>query len=81
MKIQVLLFAQARQIVGSDSIEVTIPDAATVADLKNSLSDSVPELTALLSRSNIALDQQYAIDEDVVSDGVEVALIPPVSGG
>ena len=46
MKIQVLLFAQARQIVGSDSIEVTIPDAATVADLKNSLSDSVPELTA-----------------------------------
>jgi molybdopterin converting factor small subunit len=47
MKIQVLLFAQARQIVGSDSIEVTIPDAATVADLKNSLSDSVPELTAI----------------------------------
>lgn len=81
MKIQVLLFAQARQIVGSDSIEVTIPATATVADLKNSLSDSVPELTALLSRSNIALDQQYAIDEDVVSDGVEVALIPPVSGG
>ncbi len=81
MKIQILLFAQARQIVGSDSIEVTIPDTATVADLKSSLSDSVPELTALLSRSNIALDQQYAIDEDVVSDGVEVALIPPVSGG
>jgi molybdopterin converting factor subunit 1 len=81
MKIHVLLFAQARQIVGSDSIEVTIPDTATVADLKKSLAETVPELLALLTRSNIALDQQYAIDEDIVSDGVEVALIPPVSGG
>ncbi len=81
MKIQILLFAQARQIVGADSLELSLLPNATVADLKKSLADAVPELATLLCRSNIALDQQYSVDEDVVSEGVEVAMIPPVSGG
>ncbi len=81
MTIKVLLFAQARQIVGSESKEITLASGASIADLKQSLADAVPQLAELLTRSNIALDQKYATDEDIVIDGVEVALIPPVSGG
>ena len=81
MKIRVLLFAQARQVVGSDSMDLSLESGASVAELKQSLAAEVPKLAELISRSNIALDQKYATDEDIVIEGVEVALIPPVSGG
>jgi len=81
MKVNVLLFAQARQIAGEDSIEVELESGNTVAELKASLAAARPGLENLLSRSNIALDQKYAVDSDVVSEGSEVAMIPPVSGG
>ena len=81
MKVKVLLFAQARQIVGQESAEVTVESGCTVADLKQSLAAAYPDLESLLSRSSIALDQQYAVDSDIVNSDVEAAMIPPVSGG
>ena len=81
MLIKVLLFAQARQIADADSVEVSVESGATVADLKKALAAACPDLSALLSRSSIAIAQKYAVDADVVEEGVEVAMIPPVSGG
>ena len=81
MLIKVLLFAQARQIADADSVEVSVESGATVAELKKALAVAQPELSGLLSRSSIAIDQKYAVDADVVGEGVEVAMIPPVSGG
>lgn len=81
MEVTVLLFAQARQIAGSDSVSVSLDDNASVADLRKALAEAHPDLESLLSRSSIALDQKYAIDADVVWENVEVAVIPPVSGG
>ena len=81
MNIVVLLFAQARQIAAADKIEIEIGDASTVADLRRSIEQKHPDLTSLLSRSNIAIDQQYATDSDPVPADAEVAMIPPVSGG
>ncbi|QEG22191.1 MoaD/ThiS family protein [Mariniblastus fucicola] len=80
-RVKVLLFAQARQIADAESIEVMLPENGSVADLRAALSDAVPQLADLLARSSIALDQKYAVDQDVVNPGVEVAMIPPVSGG
>jgi molybdopterin synthase sulfur carrier subunit len=79
--VQVLLFAQARQIVGSDSVDLSLADGATVGTLKEELGKQQPEIVELLLRSSIALDQQYATDEDIVVDKMEIAMIPPVSGG
>ena len=81
MKVKVLLFAQARQIADAESVEVSVDAGSTVADLKTVLAEAQPGLAALLSRSSIAIDQKYAVDADVVGEGVEVAMIPPVSGG
>lgn len=81
MNVNVLLFAQAKQIAGTDRVEVSVESGCTVAELKDSLSQTVPCLRDLLKRSNIAIDQQYSVDTDVVTDGAEVAMIPPVSGG
>jgi len=81
MKVKVLLFAQAKQIVGDEWIEVELKDGAKVSELKSTLAILKPDLASLLSRSSIALDQNYATDDDEVNEGVEVAMIPPVSGG
>ena len=81
MKVKILLFAQARQIVGAGSATVEVDPDCTVAKLKEALAAAYPDLESLLSRSNIALDQQYAVDSDIVGADVEAAMIPPVSGG
>lgn len=81
MKVEVLLFAQARQIAGGDTLEVEVESDCTVADLKSAIAAACSELENLLSRSSIALDQKYAVDVDTVEAGAEVAMIPPVSGG
>lgn len=81
MKVDVLLFAQARQIVGGDTIEVEVESGCNVAELKAAIAAACPDLESLLSRSSIALDQKYAVDSDTVEAGMEAAMIPPVSGG
>lgn len=81
MKVNVLLFAQARQIAGSDKLEVEIEKGSSVGDLRLAISGAYPALSDLLGRSSIALDQQYSVDSDLVPENSEVAMIPPVSGG
>jgi molybdopterin converting factor subunit 1 len=81
VKIRVRLFAAARQLAGSDVVELEIPAGGTVGDLRSRLSDQVPQLAALLSHVTFALDSQYADDKTAVPAGAEIACIPPVSGG
>ena len=78
----VQLFAGAREMVGTASIEVELPTGATVADLREVLKrDLSPHFAALVNRSRIAVNREFADDSAVVPEGAEVALIPPVSGG
>jgi molybdopterin converting factor subunit 1 len=81
MKIKVALFAEARQLAGRSDIELELPDDATVADLKQHLADANWQWASLISRSMIAIDQQYAVPDAVLDSDSEIALIPPVSGG
>jgi len=81
MKIRVALFAEARQLAGRSDVELELPDDATVADLKQHLADANSPWASLISRSMIAIDQQYAQPDTVLDSDVEIALIPPVSGG
>lgn len=81
MRVEVRLFAVARQRAGQPSIAVDLPDGATVADLKRALAAGHPELAPLVPSLMIALDADYAPDDRPISPGAEVAAIPPVSGG
>jgi molybdopterin converting factor subunit 1 len=78
---RVRLFARARDLVGADSLTLTLPPGATVADLRRRLGEAYPELTLLLARSALAVDGEFADDADPLPAGAEVALLPPVSGG
>jgi molybdopterin synthase catalytic subunit len=80
MALQILYFAAARDAAGTPG-EPLSPVPATVAALRLRLVALHPALGRILSRCRIAVDQEFAADAAPLRDGVEVAVIPPVSGG
>ena len=77
----VLLFASLRERAGSPSIEVSLPEGSSVADLRRAITAAAPNLAEGLASSRIAIDQEFREDSDTVSGDGEIAVIPPVSGG
>jgi len=79
----VQLFAGARELLaGMPAMTVELPSGATVGELRSALRrDLSPAFAALIVRSRIAVDCEFADDSAVIPDGAELALIPPVSGG
>jgi molybdopterin converting factor subunit 1 len=81
MKITIRLFAAARDAAGSDRIEVSLPDGATVRQLRSALVERAPGLQRMASSLLVAIGNDYATDEAHVDAAAEVAVFPPVSGG
>ncbi len=79
--ITVLFFATLKDRAGTRRMEIEWPAEGTVADLKQVLIDRFPSLAPALDSALVSVNREYAFDEDVISDGAEVALFPPVSGG
>jgi MoaE-MoaD fusion protein len=78
----VRLFAMLRERAGTDSIELSLEQDATVADALRQLSHDEP-LGELLARLplRVAVNRDYAETGTALREGDELALIPPVSGG
>ena len=81
MKVAVKLFAAARELAGGGQVEIELPPGADLAELRQALATRYPKLAALSSRSLMAVNAEYASDSTPVTEGDELALIPPVSGG
>ena len=78
--VTVLYFAIAREAAGTDS-ESVVGAPASVGALRAFLAERHPGLARVLPRCRLAVNQEFAVDGDVVPDDAEVAVIPPVSGG
>ena len=81
MDVTVLLFAAHRDLAGTDRMVVSLPDRATVAALLAELRRRGGGWDALPERAAVAVNRRYAHVGTVLTDGDEVALIPPVAGG
>lgn len=81
MKIEVKLFAAARQAVNQELLEIELADGATITDLKNELAKQFPQFESMREHLLVAVDAEYAKEDQVLVPGLEVAIIPPVSGG
>ena len=81
MRVKVLLFAEARDLVDASELELTMETGDDVSELRRKLVAEYPALENLLSRSVFAIDQNYALDETPLTENCTVACIPPVSGG
>ena len=81
MIVQVKLFAVAKQVVGSETATVELPDDAAVSDLRQALARDYPALETTLSSVVFAVNAEFATDQTRLSVSDEIACIPPVSGG
>lgn len=81
VKIRVRLFAVAKQVAGRESVELDLPEGATIAQLREQLGTRLPRLSGILGQMMFAIDVQYANDQTRIPPGADVACIPPVSGG
>lgn len=81
MKIKVKFFAILRERAGAGEISKDVHDGCTVAQLWESLQQDYPKLAGPTFRLLYAVNQSYVTTEQILKDGDEVAIIPPVSGG
>ncbi|MQA92033.1 MAG: molybdopterin converting factor subunit 1 [Gemmatimonas sp.] len=81
MQIKALFFATYRDIAGADELEVQLPTGASVDDLVASLRSRGEGWQALPEKPAVAVNLTYSKLATALSEGDEVAFIPPVSGG
>ncbi len=81
MKVHLLAFASAGDALGATEMELELPEGSRVSDLRDRLDRDHPKLGPLWPRLAVAVDGQIAGPDAPLTDGVEVALLPPVSGG
>lgn len=76
--IDVLFFAELQETVGNEKVSVEA-DGITVTELKKNLLSTYN--LENLDNAMVAINEEYAKENAVVSKGDVVAFIPPVSGG
>jgi sulfur-carrier protein len=81
MKLDVRLFARARDAAGAERVTIELPAGARVADLRAALAAHSPNLEALVPCLLFAVGTDYADDKMLLSPEADVACFPPVSGG
>jgi len=80
MEVNVLMFGIAKDIVGGQFHKIGLPRSATVHDLKRYLCDNFEKFNDLASLA-VAVNNEYAENDQVLKPEDEIAIIPPVSGG
>lgn len=81
MQIQVRLFATLRQLAGWSQQSLELPAGATLDAALAAIDQRYPALTIGRRTFYAAVNQEYATGDQVLHDGDEVAIFPPVSGG
>jgi molybdopterin synthase catalytic subunit/molybdopterin converting factor small subunit len=76
VEVTVRLFAMLRERAGSGSVTLDLPEGARVRDALDSLAGLAEGIPLVM-----AVNREYASEEQVLGAGDELALIPPVSGG
>ncbi len=81
MKIPIQLFASLKDAAKASKISIEIPKNATVAQLLEAVARDFPSLEKWLPHIRVAVGEEYAPNDQILREGDDIALIPPVSGG
>ena len=79
--IEVLLFGAAADRAGTRRTELDLQRSVTLDDLWPLLEERHPALSPMRDTLAFAVNGEYARGDAGVSQGDEVAVLPPVSGG
>ncbi len=81
LTLRILFFARSRELAGVSETLLSLPINSSVAQLREALTQLYPKLTGFLELCAIAVDDEFSTDEQILSQDVTVAILPPVSGG
>ncbi len=81
MQITVRLFGSIREAASAKELQLELPEGATIAHLRAQLAEEIPAVTELGDRLRLSINYDLAEETAALSEGDEVALLPPVSGG
>src|SRR2546423_14002892 len=79
--VRVLFFGAARDIVGLEELDLSLPSPTSAATAKEQILTSYPDLRRFGKSLLFAVNQEYAQPDRQILDGDELAVFPPVSGG
>jgi len=80
MKIQLLFFGMAKDLSGRSNMSIELEKDSNVTMFREFLIERFPSFSAMDSFA-IAVNESYAEEELLLSEGDIIAIIPPVSGG
>jgi len=81
MQVQVRLFARYRELAGTGSLSLNVPDNSTALDVFDRVAERYPDMQAMRGSTLMAVEAEYVKPDTELRDGEELALMPPVSGG
>ncbi|MBV9072485.1 MAG: molybdenum cofactor biosynthesis protein MoaE [Acidobacteria bacterium] len=81
MRVRVLLFGVLKDIFQRSEEALELSSGATTSDLVQHYRCNVGARAQLFDSIAVAVNQQYASGTELLHEGDEVALLPPVSGG
>ena len=81
MRVRVLFFGVLQDLFEGKEKTVELPDGSSVSDLLGRFAPLTASQERLMRSLAVAVNRDYAKASRVLSDGDEVALLPPVSGG
>jgi molybdopterin synthase catalytic subunit len=81
VNLKVLYFATYKQRIGVGEEALTLEAGIKVRDLKKLLREKYPQAGIDRDSTLVAINKEFAFDDQEIPDGAEVAVFPPVSGG
>ena len=81
MFVTIRLFARLREIAGAADLRRELPEGATARTAWDAIAAEFPGLADHARTISCAVNEDYARLTTALSDGDEVAFLPPVSGG
>jgi len=81
VKVKILYFASARELAERSSEPLTLPDGSSLKTLVDQVLRLHPGLIPLRRTTRFTVNRELAQDAEVVRDGDEVGVLPPVAGG
>ncbi len=81
MQVRVRFFAAHREATGQSAYEADVPAGARARDVWRVLVERFPTLDGHASGTAYAVNQTVVPADTVLSEGDELALLPPMAGG
>jgi molybdopterin synthase catalytic subunit len=79
--IDILYFATLRDLIGQRKEKLEIPEGSTIGDLKGRLGERGDRIAQALNVALFSINREFAFAEEMLQEGDEVGVFPPVSGG